>query len=106
MSGEREPRVKLMTLREYVTSDGRPYFRGWLGDAVVLVFRSEDAESEYGSLATWEAFVVPRKPKSSEPTAAPKPPRRSAPKHGKRQLKLVAAQGSRNHPGLDDEIGF
>ncbi|GJD94150.1 hypothetical protein [Methylobacterium iners] len=71
MIADRDPRVKLLTLREYRSSEGRTYFRGWLGDAVVLVFRDDDATPEYGSVATWDAYVVPKKPKPSGDRPAP-----------------------------------
>jgi hypothetical protein len=73
---------------------------------VVLVFQNDEAAPEYGATATWEAFVVPKKPKQSEAAAPAKPARRNSTRPAQQHLKLVAGQGSRSHPGLEDEIGF
>ncbi|MGO4668775.1 hypothetical protein [Bosea sp. 2RAB26] len=109
----RMPRAKLCTLRQYVDDDGRSHFRGWLGSAQIVIYRS-DAEPEYGARAMWDCFIEERAPKppgataavTTRPAAASPSPRRS--KSVRKPSRAHPMKGDRpaTHPTFDDEIGF
>jgi hypothetical protein len=49
--------IKLVTLREYTSRNGKPYLRGYLAGAKVLVVRDDRAELPDGCVAIWNLFL-------------------------------------------------
>lgn len=64
-------RVKMLTMREYVSSNGSTYFKGWLGDSVLVMTRDGKAQCSGNEVARWSIFVeekpVPAAPSKGAP---------------------------------------
>jgi len=55
-----DQKIKLAKLHEYQTKDGRQYFRGFLGETVVLIFRDDYADVPDGCNGIWNLFLEPK----------------------------------------------
>ncbi len=55
-----DQKIKLAKLHEYQTKDGRQYFRGFLGETVVLIFRDDYADVPDGCNGIWSLFIEPK----------------------------------------------
>lgn len=56
-----DARIPLLRLFECVSENGKTYFKGYLGDARVIVFKDEKCtEPRYGSIAEWQVYVAER----------------------------------------------
>jgi hypothetical protein len=64
--------IRLFTLWERRSRDGRPYFSGYLGECKVLVFRDDRAAPPEGAVALWNVLLQekPRKPAARADTVS------------------------------------
>jgi len=63
------PKVRIAVLRERTSASGSRYMTGLLGDAKLLLFRDEAADTEWGQ--AWALLVEQRAPRSEPATEAP-----------------------------------
>lgn len=74
-------KLKLCSLREYRTRDGRPYLRGFIGDCKLLIFRDDKAEVPTGCQAVWAAFLEAAESRVSSRQEPAPSPRASTPRY-------------------------
>lgn len=92
------PKIPLTVMTERTSANGKRYFSGLLGNAMLLMFRNPDGDNEYGE--SWNLLIQERKPKgNSKPRAAKQ-----------RQQEPVSSEEfhrpPQQQPFLDDDMGF
>ena len=67
MSSPVPPRVRIVQVREYVGASGVNYFKGYLGDCLLIMRRADRAPLTAGEIARLDVFAEPAPIKGAPP---------------------------------------